>query len=180
MRKNFAMLLIVTGLTFLITVSALANNESQSQTSSEIIVEEDTPETSAKTRNTWIVIYGMMFVLTVGFVSLNLTSGNQKLSLEIFDVEDNGDGSFVVKVGCKNLTNSTQEIDKNNTKITMKKGTAIVLEKKDISNFSATSKQELVTLAISDNSNVEIFVEGEKIVINKELIENWRNEHVKN
>lgn len=173
------MLSIVTCLTFLITVNALANNESQSQTNSEIIVEEDTPETSAKTRNTWIVIYGMMFVLVVGFASIKSTSEYPKLSLEIFDVEDNGDGSFVVRVGCKNLTKNTQEIAKDSTKITMKTGSAIVLEKKDISNLSATSEQELVTLAISEDSNVEISIEGEKIIVNKDLIENWRREYVR-
>jgi len=180
MRKMLSTLSIVTCLTFLITVSVLANNGSQSASNSEIIVEEDTPETSASTRNTWIAIYGMMFIGTIIFALSKSSSENPKLSLEIFEAEDNGDGSFVVKVGCKNLTKNNQKIDYSKTKIKMKKGTAIVLNKKNIFNLTAASEQELVTLAISDNSNVEIFIEEEKILINKKIIEKWRKKYVEN
>ena len=176
MRYLVARISIIICFMIISFLNVYAQVDNSSNNDSEVIVEEETPEISASIRNTWIVIYGVTFVLAIIYASSTVSAERKKFALSVMDVEDIGDGSFVVKVGFQNLTKRNQEINRDDAKIIMKDGKAIILERKNISCLFPSTKQELITLAISDDSNVEIIIDGEKIKINKNLIENWRNE----
>lgn len=176
MRKVKVIFINLILLIALLSVFPVTNVNAMDDT--EVVAEEDTPESSFATRNFWIAGYGLVFIVAIYYASIRSNEDN-RFRLQVTNVEDNGDGSYIVKVGYKNLTNHHQTVNQNDSKIKMTKGTAIVLDKKDIKDLAPATTEELVTLAVSDDSNVEISVEKQNIKVDLNLLEEWRREHAK-
>ncbi len=151
------------------TVAAQGDETTQSE---EIIIEdEQTPEVASRS-SVYLMTFASFTIVVVGLVYY---SQQGKLRLFIDRVEENTDGSYTVSMGYKKSWVSMKRKVAKNSSIQVNTGSAVVLKKpKDETILKdGINKNQYVTV-INDNSELEWHVDGQKLVVNKKVVEGMK------
>ena len=171
--------LLLSVLISIFLVSSVTNIHAQEQdTTTEIVVEEEeTPEAAPKEDNTNYILIGIivaMGVILVGVIYKNHVSNHKKLKLSITGIDDNGDGSYMVRWGCTN--NTKKNISPEKMEINVAKGSAILLKSNENKEIKPGKNDEVMVTVVNQDTLLEWIVDDQKLVLDGKDLENRKGE----
>lgn len=150
--------------------------EDETQPTQITIVDTETPLALKKrnTQATYLVSIASFTLVFIGsYLYVKQHTNKQKLKLEVTDVKDNGDGSYVVSVGFKEPIEKLVNI--SNVDINVKQGCTIVLKRINQNFIGPGDNKDVFVTIINDRSEIQCridnqFVDIKGIDIQKGLI----------
>ncbi len=133
------------------------------------ITEEETPTAAKKDTNNNSLIYSVSLtaVVVLAYVYYSYKK-DDKLSLQVNEVNENDDGTLTINLGYDNKTNKLIDVDYNN--LSVKKGMAIILKSDDSKKMMPGKHESVLTAVIEPNTSLNwsvndlsISVEGKKV-----------------